>query len=265
MHEHRTKGAIVRSKTRWVEHGEKNTKYSLNLEKRNSAVKVIHKMKSDRDTNITDQNAILTELVNYYAKLYNASARTEMQVKELENYIERTELPKLNENQKLLCDNNPITLHECKTALYHLRTNKSPGLDGFSVEFYKAFWDDLKQCFLDSINFSASTSILTKTQYQGVITLIPKPGKDHSFPYNYRPITLLNCDYKIISKVINNRLTSVLHSLIGNEQNGFIKGGYRPIGYNIRLLFDFIDCMDHNDDAGTLLSLDVCKAFDSLK
>ena len=152
---------------------------------------------------------------------------------------------------------------QCKTALYHLRTNKSPGLDGFSVEFYKAFWDDLKQYFLDSINFSASTSVLTKTQYQGLITLIPKPGKDHSFPCNYRPITLLNCDYKILSKVINNRPTSVLHSLIGHEQIGFIKGRY--IGHNIRILFDFIDYMDHNDDPGTLLSLDMCKAFDSLK
>ena len=97
-------------------------------------------------------------------------------MKELENYIELAELPKLSEDQKLLCD-NPTALHECKTALYHLRTNKSPGLDGFSVEFYKAFWDDLKQCFLDSINFSASTSVLTKTQYQGVITLIRKPEK----------------------------------------------------------------------------------------
>ena len=102
-----------------------------------------------------------------------------MQVKELENYIQRAELAKLSEDQKLLCD-NPITLHECKTALYHLRTNKSPGFDGFSVEFYKAFWDDPKQCFLDSINLSASTSAFTKTQYQGVITLIPKPEKDHS-------------------------------------------------------------------------------------
>ena len=61
----------------------------------------------------------------------------------------------------------------------------------------------------------------------------------------------------------NNRLTSALHSLIGNKQNGFIKGRY--IGHNIRLLFDFIDYMDHNDDPGTLLSLDMCEVIDSLK
>ena len=66
--ENRTKGAINKSKARWVEHGEKNTKYFLNLRKRNKAKKAIHKIKCDRHTFITDQNAILTELVNYYAK-----------------------------------------------------------------------------------------------------------------------------------------------------------------------------------------------------
>ena len=64
--------------------------------------KAIHKIKCNRDTFMTDQNAILTELVNYYAKLYNAGACTEMQVKELKNDIERAELPKLSEDQKLL-------------------------------------------------------------------------------------------------------------------------------------------------------------------
>ena len=136
--ENRTKVAIVRSKARWAEHGEKNTKYFLNLGKRNNAKKAIHKIKSDRDTFITYQNAILTELVNDYAKLYNASACTEMLVKELENYIVRVELPKLSEDQKLLRD-DPITLRERTTALYQLHTNKSPGLNRFFVEFHKAF------------------------------------------------------------------------------------------------------------------------------
>ena len=74
---------------------------------------------------------------------------------------------------------------------------------------------------------------------------------------------LLNRYYKINSKIINNRPTSVLYSLSGNEQNGLIKGRY--ISHSIRLLFDFIDYTDHNHDPGTLLSLDMCKTFDSLK
>ena len=100
----------------------------------------------------------------------------------------------------MVCD-APITHEECKNALNQLHTNKSPGMDGFTVEFYKAFWNDIKNCLFDSIAFSFNICKLTDSQYQGVITLIPKPDKDHLLACNYRPITLLNCDYKIISKV----------------------------------------------------------------
>ena len=96
-----------------------------------------------------------------------------------------------------------------------------------------------------------------------MITLIPKPGKDCMNVSNYRPITLLNCDYKIISKVINNRLYRFLPKLINADQNGFVKG--RNIGDNIRLIFDIIDYANWKKVSGALLSVDLCKAFDSLK
>jgi len=144
-----------------------------------------------------------------------------------------------------------------------LRKNKSPGIDEYSVVIYEIFWEDIKECCMNSVNFSNEYGNLSDTQYQGVITLIPKPGKDPLFTCNYRHITLLNCDYKNISKVINNRLTKLLHNLIGDEQMGFVKGQF--IGNNVRLMFDFIAVMDHQDFPGTLLSVDMCKAFYSLK
>jgi len=110
--------------------------------------------------------------------------------------------------------------------------------------------------------FSIETGKLSETQYQGVITLIPKPEKNLQIASSYRPMTLLNCDYKAISKVINNRLTTLLHDLIGPEKNGFVKGRY--VGYNVRMMFDFMDYMDYQDPE-TLLSLDIQKAVDSLK
>jgi len=175
--------------------------------------------------------------------------------------VQLTNLPKITEHQKIRCD-YPISEKECKIALNQLNTNKSLRLDRFSADLYRIFWDEIKQCFLDCILFTSETGRLSETQYQGVITLIPKPGKDPTIACSYRPIILLNCDCKIISKVINNRLTDLLHNLIGPEQNGFIKGRY--IGYNVRMMFDFMDYMDYQDDSRTLLSLDMCKAFDSL-
>ena len=86
-----------------------------------------------------------------------------------------------------------------------MKKNKSPGLDGFPVEFYLTFWLELKGLFLDCIRYTEVTGELSESQNQGVITLIPKPNKDSLLPDSYRPITLLNADYKIISKIINSR------------------------------------------------------------
>ena len=162
----------------------------------------------------------------------------------------------------MICD-APTTLEECKNALDQLHTNKFPGMNGFTTEFYKAFWNDIKTCLFDTIAFLFKICKLTESQYQGVITLIPKPDKNHLLECNYRPITLLNYDYKIISKVINNRLKYLLHHLVSNEKNGFTKGRY--IENNTRLMFDFIDYADCHNKQSTLLSLDMCKTFDSLK
>ena len=105
--------------------------------------------------------------------------------------------PNLNEEEKTECD-KPITESECSEAISQLANNKSPGLGGFFVEFYKTFWQDLKELFINCLNYSLTTNRLCDSQYEGVITLIPKSGKECMNVSNYRPITLLNCDYKII-------------------------------------------------------------------
>ena len=78
-----------------------------------------------------------------------------------------------------------------------MKNNKSPGSDGLTTEFFKIFWNDIKVFYLDSINLSYETGQLTELQKQGFITLIPKQDKILSDLNNWRPITLLNIDYKI--------------------------------------------------------------------
>ena len=136
--QNQTKGAIVRNRARWAENGKKNTKYFLNLEKRNYDKKVIHELKSGKDIIKTDQKEILAELVDYYKQLYSGSNCTKSQINDLDEYVMKAKLSKLTENQKLICD-APIALEECKNALNQLHTNKSSGMDGFTIEFYKAF------------------------------------------------------------------------------------------------------------------------------
>ena len=96
-----------------------------------------------------------------------------------------------------------------------------------------------------------------------MITLLPKLNKNKFDLCNNRPITLLNRDYKILSKVINNRLYPLLTKLIEDDQNGFIKG--RNAADNIRLMFNVIDYANNEDLSGAVLPVDLYKAFDSLR
>ena len=79
-----------------------------------------------------------------------------------------------------------------------MKNNKSPGLDGFTVEFFKFFWIDIGLFILKSLNYGYRTGSLSITQKQGAITCIPKPNKSRCDLKNWRPISLLNVIYKLL-------------------------------------------------------------------
>ena len=82
----------------------------------------------------------------------------------------------------------------------HFKHEKSPGSDGITVEFPKLFWNDVKEFYINSINYSFQTSSLTDLQKQSTIKRIPKQHKDITSLENWRPISLLNVDYKTAPK-----------------------------------------------------------------
>ena len=83
-----------------------------------------------------------------------------------------------------------------------MKNNKRPGSDGLTVEFYKMFWNTIKQYNVNSTNNSYENGHLTELQKQGIITLIPKPNKEKTFIENWRSISLLNTDYKFATKLL---------------------------------------------------------------
>ena len=141
--------------------------------------------------------------------------------------------------------------------------NKSPGIDGFTPEFYKFFWNDIKIFLVGSLNASYDMGKMSITQRRGVITSIPKPNKIRFYLKNWRPISLICVDYKIASTVIANRLKIVLPSIISETQKGFLKN--RCILENTRLLYDLMQKLDEEEGEGLLLLVDFEKAFDSLE
>ena len=141
--------------------------------------------------------------------------------------------------------------------------NKSPGTDGLPAEFYKIFWDDVKPFLINALNHGYAKGHLSITQKRGMITLVPKKNKPAILLKNWRPITLLNCDYKIAAKSIANRVKKVLPKIINNDQTGFLKN--RAIGENIRLIDSIIKYTNTKQMPGLLLFIDFEKAFDSLE
>ena len=156
-----------------------------------------------------------------------------------------------------------MTCKELKDALSSFADNKTPGEDGFTKEFYEAFFDLLWKDLLKSYNEAVRKGSLSISQRRGIITLVPKGDTNLTDLTNWRPISLLNVDYKILSKLLAMRVEKYLPNLIHTDQTGFVKGRYK--GQNIRLLSDVMDYADYKTLPGILLFVDFEKAFDTLE
>ena len=166
-------------------------------------------------------------------------------------------------NENLYFCEGPLSSKECLEALKSMASERSPGTDGLPSEFYKAFWEEIGESLTSALNFSFEIGQLPISQRRGIIKLIPKKDADPNLIKNWRPLTLLNCDYKIASKGIANRINILLPKLISDDHSGFIKN--RCISDNIRTLDSVIQYTANKNIPGLLLFFDFEKAFDTLE
>ncbi|KAL9986569.1 hypothetical protein ACROYT_G000737 [Oculina patagonica] len=260
--EHKTKGAIIRSRARWYEHGERNTKYFMNLEKRSHERKHIVKLKTDQNEYVEEPNRILCEMETFYKALYASQITDNTFDASAPSFLNLDNVQRLDSEQQKSCE-GLITEEECLAALKTFEKNKTPGSDGLTTEFYLCFWDSVVTPLIDCLNEAYHRGEMSISQRRGVISLLPKKNKDTLLLKNWRPITLLNIDYKIATKCIGKRLEKVLPTLINNDQTGYVKN--RFIGENIRLISDVIEFYEKKQLPGMLLFIDFEKAFDSLE
>jgi len=132
----------------------------------------------------------------YYSNLYN-SQTTDAQVS-FEIFTESMEIPKLDDAERDALD-GPLTYEECQKSLETFKNGKSPGEDGFTVPFYKHFFDLVGADLLASLNGAYEHGRLSVCRRRGIITLLPKDDAKLILLQNWRPINLLNVDYKIVS------------------------------------------------------------------
>ena len=259
----KTKGAIIRSKAQLVEEGEKNSKYFLNLEKRNYNRKCMKTIINRDGLEVTDPKNILNEQANFFENLYTTRKIDSISNTKIEEkYLKNPSIPKLDQDVKSNLD-LPINIDELSHALKNMKNDKSPGLDGFTTNFYKFFWTDLKNLLYETLTYSFQQGELPCGLRRGVLSLIPKKDKDLRYLKSWRPVSLLATDYKILAKALSIRLEQVMPSLISCDQVGYIKG--RFIGENVRIIEDILSYTTTKHIPGLLILIDFEKAFDTVE
>lgn len=193
-------GAKVRSRAQWFEEGEKPTRYFFRLEKKRADMNSFESFFDENGVLRNSQNDLERILTNFYKNLFT---KDPLDMRIQTEIIDDLEFS-LTDFERNLCE-GPFSNDEIFTALEGLQTGKSPGSDGLPTESYVCFWNDLGESLLSVLNETYLAGSLADSQYDGLLRLVHKKD-DRRLVKNWRPISLLNTDYTLASKVITERL-----------------------------------------------------------
>ena len=248
-------GAKIRSCAKWIEEGEKPTQYFFRLKQKRAEKNSFDSVLDADGNEKTSQSDIEGVFVDFYRDLFAKDDSIDMQIQtDLIDGLEHS----LTDIERASCE-GLFTKDELFSALKGLQTGKSPGSDGLPTEFCLAFWDDLGDFLVLVLNKRYRLGVLTYSQRESLLRLLYK-NDDRRLPKNWRPISLLNTDYKLASKAITERLKPVMSSIVHRDQTCGIVG--HSIFSNLQLIRDTLDMIDKTDEPGILVTLDQEKAFD---
>jgi hypothetical protein len=245
-----------RSNAKWYEHGEKSNKFFFDQVKFKSKQKIIGEI-ADGALKYVGQSEVMNGIRNFYQKLYSKEDRLDNLRKDNLFFEKCNKLSDVNK-QKM---DEQISLKDMYKALTSCK-NTAPGPDGIPYLVYKVFWVQLGPILKEAWDYSLLTGKLPASHEESIITLLPKEGKDIRDIKNWRPITLSNCDAKIITKAFAMRLNPILESIIDPSQTAYVPG--RSVMDNTRCNKYIIEHCRRNNIKAAIISLDAKKAFDSV-
>ena len=245
--------------TKWYNEGEKSTRYFMRLLNR-SMPDQFNKIQKDNGEVVSDPEAIEEEIVLFYKNLYESYTPTILDPDSDVDFFDKLIPISGPEADRIAKE---ITLSELASTIETCK-DSAPGPDGIPYSLIRLFWYSFGKILCESWNYSLMVKRLPPSHKTSYLRLIPKAGKDLSKLTNWRPITLSNCDHKLITKIYAKRMCENVAKSISERQTAYLKG--RLINDNIRSIISTINVTNfENVAAGLIVSLDAKKAFDSVE
>ena len=245
-------GARIRARLIDLKEDERAGSFFFNKEKERGEQSSLTALRLPDGSTVDDQDAILTQVADFYGDLYKDDALDINDVERVSSEIHGS--IDMEDNDALNAD---ITKKEIVDAVKSCKGEKSPGDDGLPAEFYKKFLDQIITFLLPLYNGALFFGSIPDSFKRAVVKLLYKKGDAKNLK-NWRPISLLNTDYKILSKILNNRLKPFLSKIIPLEQKCGVDG--RNLSDAIRNIVHLKENLQKS--GGYLVALDQSKAFD---
>ena len=247
-------GSKIRSRVKWAEEGESPSGFFLGLENERHEKGSVSSVFDSEGQEVFSLPDMIQAHERFYSSLFSEEPIDPVAQSHLFEHVTR----RLSEAERESCE-GLLSLNEASEALRLSNRNKTPGSDGLTVEFYSAFWSLLGPLLVDMFNESLAHREVCDSMKSSVTRLVHKKDDRRNLK-NWRPISLLNVDYKICSKALSLRLKKVLGSIVDPDQTCSVPG--RSISSNLALLRDTLDFIERTGETGVLISLDQEKAFD---
>jgi len=245
-----------RSSENWVLRGDSNTDFFHKFANGRRRKNLISCLEGDQGV-LTDQAEIEQHITTFYKSLFGAGPPRNLRLSS--SFWSDRHILSREEEASLIRD---FQEEEVKSAMCSMKSNSAPGPNGFGVQFFKSFWQLIGNDYLALFQDLHKGLLDIRRLNYGVITLVPK-SQDANNIKQYRPICLLNVDYKGITKVLTNRFSVLAQTVIGSNQTGFVKG--RNILEGVVVLHEVIHELKRTKRKGIILKIDFDKAYDKVR